>query len=67
MSNKLFDIIRFISEGLIPALVVLLGVIFANVPCDHSEAIIAIVGAIGVFLASCLGYWRKQYEGGDAE
>ena len=61
MSNKVFDILRYLSEVLFPALVVLLGVIFANVPVEHSEAIIAIVGAVGVFLGALINVKRSQY------
>lgn len=65
MSNKIFDILRYLSEVLFPALVVLLGVIFANVPIEHSEAIIAIVGAVGVFLGALINYKRSQYNKGE--
>ena len=65
MSNKLFDILRYLSEVLFPALVVLLGVVFANIPVEHSEAIIAIVGAVGVFLGALINYKRSQYNKGE--
>lgn len=61
MSNKVFDVLRYLSEVFFPALVVLLGVIFANVQVGHSEAIIAIVGAVGVFLGALINYKRSQY------
>ena len=65
MTDKIFDILRYLSEVLFPALVVLLGVVFANVPVDHSEAIIAIVGAVGVFLGALINYKRSQYNKGE--
>ena len=65
MTNKIFDVLRYLSEVLFPALVVLLGVVFANVPVDHSEAIIAIVGAVGVFLGALINYKRSQYNKGE--
>lgn len=61
MSNKIFDTLRYLSEVFFPALVVLLGVIFANIPVAHSEAIIAIVGAVGVFLGALINYKRSEY------
>lgn len=61
MSNKLFDVLRYLSEVFFPALVVLLGVVFANVPIAHSEAILAIVGAVGVFLGALINYKRNAY------
>lgn len=61
MSNKLFDTLRYLSEVFIPALVVFLGVVFANIHVEHSEAIIAIVGAAGVFLGALINYKRNEY------
>ena len=61
MSNKIFDVLRYLSEVFFPALVVLLGVVFANVPIAHSEAILAIVGAVGVFLGALINYKRNEY------
>ena len=61
MSNKAFDAIRWVSEVFIPALVVLLGVIFSNAPVTHSEAILAIVGAVGVFLGALVNKSRADY------
>lgn len=65
MSNKVFDVLRYLSEVFFPALVVLLGVVFANVPVEHSEAVIAIVGAVGVFLGALINYKRSQYNKGE--
>lgn len=61
MSNKIFDTLRYLSEVFFPALVVLLGVVFANIPIEHSEAILAIVGAVGVFLGALINYKRSEY------
>ena len=64
MSNKVFDTLRYLSEVFFPALVVFLGVVFANIHIDHSEAIIAIVGAFGVFLGALINYKRNEYNKG---
>lgn len=61
MSNKFFDAIRFFAEVIIPALVTFLGVVFCYFPCDKSEAVLAIVGAVGVFLAAVVGKARYDY------
>ncbi|MCR4671998.1 MAG: hypothetical protein K5637_02010 [Lachnospiraceae bacterium] len=65
MNSKTFDILRYISEVVIQALVVFLGVVFANIPVAHSEAILAIVAAVGVFIGSLVNGWRKAYNAQD--
>ena len=61
MSDKTFDTLRYISEVVIQALVVFLGVVFANIPVTHSEAILAIVAAFGVFLGALVNGYRKAH------
>lgn len=61
MSNKVFDTLRYLSEVFVPALVVFLGVVFANIHIENSEAILAIVGAAGVFLGALINYKRSNY------
>lgn len=64
MSDKIFNFIRFFAEVVIPALVTFLGVVFCYFPCDKSEAVLAIVGAVGVFLAAIVGKARYDYNKG---
>lgn len=61
MTDKIFNFLRFFAEVVIPALVTLLGVVFCYFPCDKSEAILAIVGAIGVFIAAVVGKARSDF------
>lgn len=64
MTDKIFDVLRFISECFIPLLVTFLGVVFANFPWPYAEATLAIIGAFGVFLAGIVAYFRKQHNKG---
>ena len=61
MSNRFFDFLRFFAEVIIPALVTFLGVVFCYFPNDKSEAILAIIGAVGVFIAAVVGKARYDY------
>ena len=61
MSDKIFNFLRFFAEVVIPALVTLLGVIFCYFPYDKSEAVMAIVGAVGVFIAAVVGKARYDF------
>ena len=61
MTDKIFNVLRFIAEAVIPALVTFLGVVFLYFPYERSEAILAIVGAVGVFIAAVIGKARYDY------
>lgn len=65
MSNRIFDILRYLSEVVAPASVTLLGIIFSYYTVNNSEAIIAIVGGVGVFLGALINYKRSQYNKGE--
>lgn len=60
ISNKIYDILKYISTILIPALVVLIASISAAVGYDCS-VICAIIGAIGVFIGSLIGVSTMTY------
>jgi len=61
MSNKTYDILKFIALKVLPALATLilaLGAIW-NIP--YSEAIAATITAIDTFLGAILGISSKEY------
>lgn len=61
MSNKTYDILKFIALKVLPALATLilaLGAIW-NIP--YSEAIAATITAIDTFLGAILGISSKRY------
>lgn len=60
LTNKIYDVLKYISTILIPALVVLIASISAAVGFDAS-VICAIIGAIGVFVGSLIGVSTSQY------
>lgn len=60
ISNKVYDILKYISTILIPALVVLIASISAAIGYDCS-VVCAIIGAIGVFIGSLIGVSAKAY------
>ena len=60
ISNKVYDILKYISTILIPALVVLIASISAAIGYDCS-VVCAIIGAIGVFIGSLIGVSTKAY------
>lgn len=60
LTNKVYDVLKYISTILIPSLVVLIASISAAVGFDCS-VICAIIGAIGVFIGSLIGVSTVQY------
>lgn len=61
MTNKIFDILRYLSEVFFPALVTFLGVVFVYIHVENPEAILAVIGAFGIFLGALVNYKRNQY------
>lgn len=61
MSDKIFNFLRFFAEVVIPALVTFLGVVFCYFPYEKSEAVLAIIGALGIFIAAIVVKSRSDY------
>lgn len=60
VSNKVYDVLKYVSTILIPALVVLIASISAALGYDCS-VVCAIIGAIGVFIGSLIGVSTSIY------
>lgn len=63
MSNKVYDILKWIDLTFIPALIVFLGVIFTAIGYD-GQVILTIMGGFDVFLGSLLGISSLKYKDG---
>lgn len=63
MSNKMYDVLKWISVILIPSLVWLLGTILPvlKVDADIVNIIVVCIGAIGTFLGSLIGVSTIKY------
>lgn len=60
ISNKVYDILKYVATIFIPALVVLISSISVAVGFD-ATVICAIIGAIGIFIGSLIGVSTKAY------
>lgn len=60
LSNKVYDILKYVATILIPSVVVLISSISAAVGFD-ATVVCAIIGAIGVFIGSLIGISTKTY------
>lgn len=64
MSNKVFDVLKWIAQIFLPALTTLVGVILTCFNVDSANIIITIMVAIDTFLGSCLGISTVKYKAG---
>lgn len=60
ISNKVYDVVKYVSTIFIPALVVLIATVSAAVGYDAS-VVCAIISAVGVFLGALIGVSTKAY------
>ena len=61
MSNKAYDILKWIALVFIPALVTFDGAIGNVLNIPYTEVVLTIMGAFDVFLGSLLGISTVQY------
>lgn len=61
MSNKAYDILKWIALVFIPALITFYGVIGNVLSIPYTDVVLTIMGAFDVFLGSLLGISTVQY------
>lgn len=67
-SNKTYDILKWIAQILLPALITLYGVIGATCNIPHTQAVLTIATAVDAFLGTILGISSHNYnKDGDSE
>ncbi len=62
LSNKVYDVLAYLSAIAIPAIVVFLNTVLTALNCPYTEVITIIVGAIGVLLGSLIRYSSYKYK-----
>lgn len=67
-SNKTYDILKWIAQIFLPALITLYGVIGSTCNIPYTEAVITIAVAVDTFLGTILGLSsRNYYKDGEQE
>ena len=61
MSNKIYDILKWIAIVFLPALTTFVGVILSSLSVENSEVILTIMTAFGTFLGTILGVSNIKY------
>lgn len=65
LTNKQYDILKWIISIVLPALIVFLGVVFNQIGWQHSETFLTIAVAFEVFLGSIFKLSDYQYHKGE--
>ena len=61
LSNKVYDILKWIALVFIPALITFYGVVGNVLNIPYTDVILTIMGAFDVFMGSLLGISSSQY------
>ena len=61
LSSQTYDIIKWIVQVVMPALIVAIGTIGGTVGWEHTEMTMTILGAITTFLGASLGLSSAKY------
>lgn len=61
LTNKIYNILKYVDLVFIPALIVFYGVIGNTLNIPHTDTVLTIMGAFDVFLGSLLGISSAKY------
>lgn len=61
LSNKVYDILKWVALVFIPALITFYGVVGNVLNIPYTDVVLTIMGAFDVFLGSLLGITSAQY------
>ena len=61
LSNKAYDILKWIAQIFIPALITLYGTIALATGIPYTDVVITIMGAVDAFLGTILGISTSKY------
>lgn len=61
MSDKVYEILKWLLITVVPAAITMLGVINTVVAIPNYEIIVTIIGAAATFIGSCIGVSTANY------
>lgn len=62
MSNKTYDVLKWISLIFLPALTSFVGVVLNTINYEYADVVLTIMVAFDTFLGSCLGISNINYK-----
>lgn len=63
MSNRVYDILKYIAQIFLPALTVFVGIVLKCFNVEYTDIVITIMTAFDAFLGSCLMISNANYKG----
>ena len=63
LSDKLYNVLKWIALICLPALATLIGVLFATWGIPYSEQIVTTINAIGLFIGALIGISAYNFKG----
>lgn len=67
MSNKVYDVLKWVAMLFLPALATFIRIVFAVWKLPYGEEIASTIMALDAFLGACLGISSIQYKGGNSD
>ena len=67
LNSQTYDLIKWIVQVVMPALIVAIGTIGGAVAWEHTELTMTVLGAITTFLGASLGLSSAKYYKGEAD
>lgn len=67
MSNKVYDVLKWIAIVFLPALITFVGVILTSLNVSNSEIILTIMTGFATFLGTILGVSNINYKNKESE
>lgn len=67
LNSQVYDVLKWIVQVVIPALIVAIGTIGGAVAWEHTELTMTVLGAITTFLGASLGLSSAKYYEGEAD
>lgn len=62
MSNKVYDVLVWVAQIVLPALITFCGVVFSIWGFSYGDQVVATLAAVNVLLGSVLKYNNAQYK-----
>ncbi|WP_373710714.1 phage holin [Jeotgalibaca porci] len=62
LDNNTYDVLKWIVQIVMPALIALIGVVGATLAWEHTEIAMTLIGAVTTFLGVILGVSNSNYK-----
>lgn len=67
LSNQTYEILKWVVQAVLPALITAIGTIGSALAWEHTEITMTILGAVMAFLGTSLGISSANYYGNNSD